>query len=224
MSASAADQIRKRIAAAYAFTTVDKTALTDLLAKAYLAAKVAAYQKAVATTDGVLHLHTPWTPAARDAAAARTWATKQMASIAGTWAETIGQLTDRVAAESADTSGNADVSLDEGLIGGLLNAAAIGAGVAGGVKAFIAWKAPQIASVATGTGTNDGTAQWVSDVLADEASGDPNGVRVRVVPETSNSDECADYAGNDYSLDDAADLPDFPLHPNCKHSTEVYTV
>jgi hypothetical protein len=207
----------------YAFTDADKATLTNLLAKNYLAAKVVAYRKAANAASSVVTLKHPWQPSDKDETKAQQWAATQVASIADTYLTTVRSLASTFTAESAVQDGQ---SLEEGLLGGLINAAAVAAGVAGGIKAFVTWKAPQIANVTTSSGANAGTAQWVEDVLeeAGDESDDLNGVRVRVVPANSSSDTCADYAGKTYSLEDSVDLPDFPIHPHCIHRTEVYTV
>lgn len=201
----------EHIADRYAMTSTDKAHLTDLLAKAYLTAKVTAYRKAAATAAAHISLTHPWTPTTKDAAKAQTWARQQVESIADTWLATVGSLIGTLTAPPAT----------EGLIGGLINAAALAKGVTFGVKAFVEWKAPQIATVATNSGANDGTSQFIADAL--EETDDANGVRVRVIPDASSHDECADYAGKTYSLEDSMDLPTFPLHPNCPHGLEVYT-
>jgi hypothetical protein len=219
------ENVVDRICQTYAFTDADKATLTGLLAKNYLAAKVAAYRKAANAASSVVTLKHPWQPSDKDQAKALQWATTQVESIADTYLSTIRSLASTLTAESTVQDGQ---PLEEGLLGGLINAAAVAKGVAGGIKAFVEWKAPQIANVTTSSGANDGTSQWIEDALAEagdeDESSDLNGVRVRVVPSNSSSDECADYAGNTYSLEDSVDLPDFPVHPNCIHGTEVYTV
>jgi hypothetical protein len=204
--------VTDRVVQHYAMTAADRAALTDLLAKAYLMAKVAAYRKAAVTASKVITLKHPWVPIPKDAAHAQAWAKAQVKSIADTYLATVKSLIDTQLATATT----------EGLIGGLINATALAKGITSGVKAFVEWKAPQIANVATNTGANAGTQQFIADAL-DEAD-DANGVRVRVVPDESSSDECAEYAGKDYSLEDSMDLPVFPIHPNCPHGLEVYTV
>ena len=216
-----------RVVAAYAMTDADKAHLARLLATAYLTAKASAYQRAEATAAHVLRLKHPWRPTARDAAQAQEQATEWAQSIAETY-ETM--LTGLVQKELARQQERESEEVQRGLIGGLINAAALAKGIAGGVQAFVEWKSEQIENVTTGSGANDGTSQWIDDVLAEsksgtlDVSGDPNGVRVRVIPESSSNDACKQYAGHDYSLEESESLPTWPMHPNCPHQIEVYVV
>jgi len=203
---------------AYSFTPAEQEQLTELLATAYANAKVQAYRRAMTTAkrDKALDYQAVYHQALH-------WATPQVESISATYRDTIARLVEQLRTESGEA-----VPLDEGLVGGLINVAALAAGVAGGVKTFVEWKAPQIAGDTAGSGDNDGTDEAIVELLdkatdPDSAS-DLNGVRVRVVPDSSSSDFCADYAGNDYSLEEAVDLPDFPAHPGCIHGKEVYVV
>ena len=208
--------VADRVAQHYTMTTADTAKLADLLAKAYLTAKVTAYRKATSTASTVISLKHPWTPTPADAEKAQAWAKQQVESIADTYLDTIKSLIDTQMTTASATT--------EGLIGELIKATALAKGITSGVKTFATWKAPQIANVATNTGANDGTKQFIADALDEADEDDANGVRVRVVPDESSSDECADYAGNTYSLEDSMDLPAFPIHPNCPHTLEVYTV
>ena len=205
-----------RVVAAYAMTDADKAQLARLLATAYLTAKASAYQRAEATAAHVLRLTHPWRPTARDAAQAQEQATEWAQSIAETY-ETM--LRNHLAETYAP--------LERGLWSGIGQAIKnVGAWIAD----MAPWKSEQIENVTTGSGANDGTDQWIDDVLAEsksgtlDVSGDPNGVRVRVIPESSSNDACKQYAGHDYSLEESESVPTWPMHPNCPHQIEVYVV
>lgn len=202
---------------AYAFERAEADTLTTLLSDAYLAAKQAAHTKARATVAPRVKI-AAWKPRSGDVTEAQTKAAEQSEGITSTYFDMVTRLVTKLKAElseSLEESGH----LEEGL-GGLLKA------VAGGVKAFVEWKAPQIADDTWDTGADDGTDQAIEDIsdafTGPDSEGDPNGVRVRVIPDESSSDACKEYAGKDYSLDEAVDLPEFPTHVGCIHSKIVY--
>jgi hypothetical protein len=94
---------------------------------------------------------------------------------------------------------------------------------------YSAWKAPQVANYTWGSGANDGSNAAIEDML--DAATDPNepglistdNIRIRVVPGESSSDYCADYAGQDYSVEEYLALGmTFPAHAGCIHSIEAY--
>lgn len=119
-------------------------------------------------------------------------------------------------------------------------------GVIGYIKQFFAdlvpWKSRQIVNATNGAGLNDGTTQFIEDVLdADENNdgvvldddGEPlydlndaemgvDEIAIQVVPSISSSDYCRLYAGRTFDLKTAlAELPFFPVHPNCIHMLMV---
>lgn len=207
------------ISTAFSFTQSDSQSMADLLARGYLDAKQSAYEKAASTVASRI-LIAPRQSQVSDMAQAASWSHTQTQSIAATYQQMIASLIEELSRESPDESGQVPVTE------GFPNLRALAAGVKAGAKAFVEWKAPQIANVTIGTGANDGTDQAIDDIIdgfADPSSeGDPNGVRVRVIPAESSNDLCSEYAGNNYSLDEAVDVPDFPIHPNCPHEKEVY--
>lgn len=106
------------------------------------------------------------------------------------------------------------------------------------IKDLLPWKSKQIVNVTCGAGLNDGTMQFVQDVLDAQQSGDnmvegDNGetiidfdvmsldvdqIGVLITPENSSSDFCKNYAGKQYSLQEYCDLSVmFPAHTNCIH-------
>ena len=205
-----------RVTLAYAFTDADKVQLAHLLATSYLTAKVSAYRRAEATAAHVLRLKHPWQPSSRDAQSAQDKANEWVESIAATYETMLRNHLEQ-------TYTPLDRSLWSGIGDAIKN---VGAWFAD----MVDWKSEQIANVTLGTGGYDGTSEWIEDVIAESESGDltgegdPNGVRVRVVPDSSSSDICSDFAGQDYSLEEASDLPEFPIHPRCPHQIEVYVV
>ncbi len=73
------------------------------------------------------------------------------------------------------------------------------------------WKSAQLALVAVG-GALAAAAAWVTQQLPADT------YQVQVEPPTARCPVCAEYAGNVYSAEDAADLVDvFPAHVNCVH-------
>jgi 2'-5' RNA ligase len=150
---------------AFSFTHSDYEAMADLLARGYLSAKEAAHAKAASTVASRIQI-APWHPQASDEVDARLWAQEQVQGLGATYQQTVASLIEKLSNESSETRGQ----LDEGLIGGLINAAALAAGVAGGIKAFVEWKAPQIANVVIGSGSQDGIDQAIEDIL-DAAAG-----------------------------------------------------
>lgn len=205
-----------RVTSAYAMTAADKATLARLLAQSYLTAKVSAYRRAEATASHVLRLKHPWHPSAHDAQLAQDKATEWANSIATTFETMLRN-------HLSETY----TPLERGLWSGIGQAIK---NVGEWFADMVGWKSEQIANVTLGTGSYDGTSAWIEDVIAEsesgelDVSGDPNGVRVRVDPPESSSDICSEYAGNDYSLEESMDLPQFPIHPRCPHQIEVYVV
>jgi len=113
-------------------------------------------------------------------------------------------------------------------LSGLTADAKVAEQVGGWIDRYSAYKSPQIANVAWGTGANDGSMTAIEDII--DAATDPNKpatistdqVRIKVVPSYSSSDACADYAGHDYGINEYLQLGvSWPAHPSCRHSIEV---
>jgi hypothetical protein len=88
-----------------------------------------------------------------------------------------------------------------------------------------AWKSEQIANYSCGAGANVGVDQWILDLL-DEDFDLPDDISVddielTVLPEESSSDECEEYAGEVFDIDEYDSIPDFPIHSNCIHRKVV---
>lgn len=205
------DQIN-HITRAYAYTDADKTALTQLLASTYLHAKETAYQRAH-TTAGTRVSFSPWQPGSEDQDKAHKWATPMAESIAETYEALLRSQLEQM-----------DDSEPQEAIGDVWQGVKDVAGkIAEWVKGFLPWKTEQIAQNTWSEGDNDGTEQFVED--AKSSGTDYSTMRVRVLPETSSSDQCAAYAGNDYGFDEVGDsVPELPLHNKCIHYLQVYTV
>lgn len=89
------------------------------------------------------------------------------------------------------------------------------------------WKALQIAQAETGEGFSVGTLAAIDDAvsgilsLAEGLTLDS--VRATVLPDQAAEWFCADYAGNEYTIDEAQDLIGlFPAHLGCEHEVVVY--
>lgn len=204
---------------AYAFTAADKQHLTDLLAKSYLLAKTQAYQKAIARTKHVVTIRKPWQPGESDVKQAQKWATTQVDSIADTYETLLQHAIEQMSEQPHEALGD--------VIGKVKD---VVSAIGDWFKGFLPWKTQQIADQTWGTGSNDGTEQFIEDVLdkdnVDEVVDDGLvQVRVRIEPGESSSDFCKNYAGEEYSLEEYKNLGiAFPAHPNCIHSAEIYTV
>lgn len=193
----------------YAFTPDDKAALTGLLAAAYLHAKQAAYQRAHTTAGHRVSLPV-WRPGDADATTAHQWAAQRVEGIAETY-ETL--LRDHLKQLPEDETQEALVDILRGAKGIVKK---IGDWFAG----FLPWKTEQIAQDTVNEGDNDGTEQFVDDVIG--SGTDYSMLKVHVLPEISSSDFCADYAGKIYDFDAVgSELPEFPAHSRCQHYLEI---
>lgn len=194
----------------YAFTPDDKSALTGLLASAYLHAKQAAYQRAHTTAGHRVSLPV-WRPGDADATTAHQWAAQRVEGIAETY-ETL--LRDHLKQLPEDETQEAFTGLIQGVKG-------IVQKIADWFADFLGWKTEQIAQDTVNEGDNDGTEQFVDDVIG--SGTDYSMMRVMVVPAESSSDFCASYAGRSYPFDAVgSDVPEFPAHSRCVHSLEIY--
>lgn len=189
----------------YAFTPDDKAALTGLIAAAYLHAKQAAYQRAHATAGHRVSLPV-WRPGDADATTAHQWAARRVEGIAETY-ETL--LRDHLKQLDEDAPQEAFTGLIQGVKG-------IVQKIADWFADFLGWKTEQIAQDTMNEGDNDGTEQFVDDVIG--SGTDYSTLKVQVLPEVSSSDFCADYAGKIYDFDAVgSELPEFPAHSRCQH-------
>jgi hypothetical protein len=197
---------------AYSFSEEQKHRLVSILAQSYLVAKAQAYQKAMKTASKVVRLKEPWTPGKPDAAEAQAWAIRQMDGIIDTYEEMLKHAVEQFASEEERA-----IALP---------------GIVSKVKDWFSnllpWKAKQITNMTWGTGTHDGTMQFIEDIqvedaveFVDESVQDLSNLEIQVSPAESSSDFCHLYAGNSYPLSEAESIPQFPAHPNCIHSVEI---
>lgn len=177
-----------------------------ILAQGYLQAKASAYQQAQVRAGHVVRLHNPWQMSESDVKSAQKWAEKQVESIISTYEKLLRNMLEDLPEERA---------LGD-IIGKLKQ---IGDAIGDWIKGFLGWKPGQIADQTWNTGLGDGVGQWVEDAKSDDIDGDTSRVRRKVVPETSSSDFCAEYAGKTFALDE--EMPYFPAHINCIHSIEI---
>lgn len=195
----------------YAFTPDDKTALTTLLAEAYLHAKQTAYSRA-RTTAGQRVLLPVWRPGDADRMTAHEWATPRVDSIAETYEGMLRSQLERLD-EGETQEGMGDVWRG---IKGIVQK------IGDWFADFLGWKSEQIADDTWNEGDNDGTEQFVGDVIASGV--DYSMLQVQVLPSESSSDFCSAYAGNTYPFDAVGtDLPSFPAHSRCIHYLVVIT-
>lgn len=200
-----------RIAAHYVFSESDKAALTNLLAGDYLHAKVQAYQRAYKTAGSRVSFPI-WQPTKQEVEKASAWATPMTESIAETFETLLRSQLEQMEPEASEGLGD--------LWRGVKN---IVQKVGDWITGFLGWKIEQIADNTLNGGDNDGTEQFIEDVIA--SGDDYSMMRVRVVPSESSSDYCKDYAGRDFAFDAVGtDVPEFPTHANCIHYLEIYVV
>jgi hypothetical protein len=115
--------------------------------------------------------------------------------------------------------------LDAGVSGDDLHAALQDWG-----RARKGWKSEQISRYETGRASERGTMDMVGalregeyeDQLAEMADWSMDEVRITVLPAGAETEDlCMVYAGAAFSLDDAWDIPEFPIHANCPHEKVV---
>ncbi|GHO99536.1 hypothetical protein KSF_095840 [Reticulibacter mediterranei] len=189
-------------ASIYAFSDAEQEQIARYLAEANVAGQRYAYSRDM-TTVGL-------TPQIEEGLFSKvgdliTWGREQVSSIVGTMHE---MLTTFVS------------NLKEG--------SNVVEQVGAWIDRYADYKAPQVANVAWSTGANNGSMQAIEDIM--DAATDPSraeplnteGIKVEVVPSYSSTDECANYAGKSYSLNEYLQLGiSWPMHPNCRHSIEI---
>lgn len=97
------------------------------------------------------------------------------------------------------------------------------------LTARASYKARQIAGFSAGVGNEAAIAQCIKGINAgirDDAGNviDPSDYCIQITPDESSSDVCSQYAGQSFPLDQADDLPSFPIHPNCPHQKHLVVV
>lgn len=190
----------------YAYTDDDKTTLATFMAEAYLHAKQQAYNRAHATAgQHVTFAQRQY--GAEDMDKARAWAAPIAEGIAETYESLLRSQLEQM-----------QESVQEGLWQGIKD---VVQRVSDWFLDFMGWKPDQIADDTWSEGDNDGTEQFVEDVI--DSGMDYSMLRVRVEPGESSSDYCKEYAGNDYAFDDVGSAcPNFPTHSRCIHYLVVY--
>jgi uncharacterized protein (UPF0297 family) len=199
-----------QIVARYTCTPAECETLTSLLADAYLAAKQQAYNRAQKAV-GHLFSFTPWQPGDSDQRSAREWAAPMTASIVQTYETMLRNQVERIRKDEEAQEALGDVWQ------GIKDVAKK---IGEWLTDFFGWKTEQIADSTWLEGENDGTEAWIDDV---KASGeDYSALKVQILPESSSSDFCAQYAGGIYSYDDIGVVtPFFPAHIGCVHYVYV---
>lgn len=79
-------------------------------------------------------------------------------------------------------------------------------------------KADQIARYETLSAADDATRDTIDALVAHAVTDALDDLVVRVVPDLGSPD-CQQYTGRDWTLEEAQNLPPFPKHPNCPHTT-----
>jgi|SRR5579859_163200 len=204
MHASLIDHIVKT----YAFTVEEKRQLANTLAQGYLQAKTQAYQRAQSHAGHIVQIRHPWQVSESDVKKSQQWALSQVQSIAETYETLLRHMLEQLPEERAAEN---IIGKVRGVISSIID----------WINGFLPWKVKQVADNTWNTGDNDGTEQWIDDVQSDDIEGDTSTIFLKVVPEGSSSDYCADFAGRTFALGD--EIPHFPAHVGCIHSIEVIT-
>lgn len=194
------------IADAFALTHADVTTLTHALKEARIQVMRATYQRC-AQVAGV---KVTWEQSASLLHRIETTSAQDAKSIAATYRSELERFIEaELAAELA-----AEKGWKQGGIGDLLSR------ITGWIKDRLGWKSQQIVDNTSGEAANDGVEEFLDDVDAGDIKvGDTAGsLWVGVVPDHSSSDFCQEYAGYMYPLEEADDIPSFPMHANCPHS------
>ena len=85
------------------------------------------------------------------------------------------------------------------------------------INDYSAAKSKQVGSYETGRGWETGITDAIDRIIGGGQTVVPEDYIVTVIPDFSSPDECADYAGDIFELDELDDIPEFPIHPNCPH-------
>ncbi len=189
---------------AYAFTDQEREGLAYKLAEINLAAQRFAYNRDMDAVGITERIGIAWTTSD-----SLSWSHDQVASIAKTMHNQLGNFTAGLAPDVTDVASQVNPWLDR----------------------YAAWKAPQIANATWGTGANVGSMAAIEDML--DAASDPtqpgivstDNIRVRVVPASAKEKFCQAYAGHTYGLEEYQALGiTWPAHPSCPHYIETFVV
>lgn len=206
-------QILEAILLAYALTPDEVAGLAANLAVAQLAAMTATYSQAASVVGASAG---GWQPADDVKQAIED----QLAQDAAGIADTFVGLVQNAASAFLDGWAESQDSLDGA-------ASALATTLTGTADTLTGWKADQIADCTLTGGIDDGTDAFCADYLAgDLLAGDdidPSQLAVAVLPMEATGEDCEPYAGELFDIEEYQVIPDFPLHPGCKHhKTVVY--
>jgi hypothetical protein len=188
-------------ATAFGLTDFDISILTAAILLAMRSSMQNTYRRWNSTLGANNHM---WMPTTEQEGQLSTAAQEHVSSIASTYADNLQNAIQQF--------------LDAG------DAPSLGAQLATWADARADWKSDQVAGYEVSYGTEQGTTAFIIDLLdgnlVDSLTGevlDGADYAVGVVPDESSNDLCADYAGQQFPLDEAEDIPDFPMHPGCPH-------
>lgn len=212
-----AETLVTAVVAAYLLTTSEIADLAALILTARLAALTAAYEDAASSAGA--DLPEDWQPPDSVTQAQRDAADANAASIAATYRQdAIATATAFMLHWLAQHGDDADP-----LAGAR---SALTRHLSAWADERAVWKAAQVAQYETSSAAHAGTLAAVDDLESGDLTDDTGApidysqLTVAVLPESSSSDFCADYAGNVYAFDDAPSL-DFPAHISCVHFVVV---
>lgn len=218
------DALVAALVAAFALTDDDADEMAQAILAGRSAAWVSAFTEAARTVglsddeiaDATDPLPDDVERALRKAAAAAA------AAIAATYADDLERAVERMVDAYLSDPANEGASATDAR-------SALGSEVGTWARGRADWKSAQVAGWETAQGADDGTAQLVSDLL--DGTYDPSewgvalsDIVVVVLPDFTASldDECTEYAGESFSLEDADEvLGRFPAHMNCPHEAVV---
>lgn len=190
-------------ATAFGLTDADTAVLTAAILLAMRSSMQSSYRRWNSTLGANNHM---WMPTTKQEETLAAVAQEHADSIASTYAD------------------NLQNAIQQFLGDGAGNPASLGEMLTTWAAARADWKSDQVAGYETSYGTEQGTMEFITDLLGgnlvDSLTGevlDPNDYAVGVVPDESSNDLCAEYAGQQFPLEEVDDIPDFPIHPGCPH-------
>ena len=215
------DALIAALVAAFALTDDEADDLADAILDGRTAAWTAAFTEAAQAVGlTAAEIADATNPLPDDVERAlRTAAEAAAAAIVATYADDLERAVERMVDAYYDDPANDGASAAEAK-------SAVGGDVGEWARARADWKSDQVAQWETAQGADDGTAQLIEDLL-DGTYGPGEGIAlsdivVAVLPDFSSLDECADYAGEEFSLEDADEvLGLFPMHMGCIHECVV---
>ena len=210
------DELVRLILDAFGLTADALSALVDAIKNALLDAMAAAYQRCLSAL-GLTSASdaAAWTPTQENITTATQLAQSHAESIVQTYQRELVNVVQGYAQSYESANGSLDGI--EGPMGDLLTQ---------WTATRSAYKSEQITGYECGLGAEQGFQAFVADLASgslidpetgEVLSGDSGDYAIAVLPAESSHDECRDYAGQTFDVQEADSLPEFPLHAGCPH-------